>query len=707
MAAAFVRLAQSDCAPESTFTYVDVDIGDHGGTNDAVGVQVTLYVPSSDPEATVDVRKNGSADTWGQATALFHSSVFVVNRGVDANGVFEVYTTHLDQEFYVSGEFREPYGFKTDADDVSQSTTGSYVDVDLSSECPDAICALFSRTSTHYSYLAFERKNGSSDDYPGRLLMQLRDSICGLDVSQQCEIYISNAAVDHYVVGYYSGNAVTIHTNATDRSLASTGSYQDLDALAAGAAYGIYYEFNAQSTYSYQAYIRKNGESEDLYSCLYGAGGLGYFVECDGSRLVEGKIENISIDFYELGYGEEENAAPTAPTALLCEGATNPTAVTDLTPEFSAILNDPDPGDILTHVEIHVGTTVGGYDKWDSGWIDITDTEEGNRCPNVSYNGTSLSRNGQQYHWKIRAKDDGAEEGAWSSPAAFRMRFDLADSAGLADSVAKQLAASRVLSESLSVTSENLHALAKAFPEVLALADDLDYIADFVRGYAEQLGLSDSVANALARAVTEDLALSESVSKALSAIMQGETLALDDVFDWTWALDLVETLSLADQVVTLAELARLFSETLPAADAEVVFGLIKNLQEALPVADQVVKALSHEISEAVSLDDEALKAIARDIADQFNLSEDITLAGAKVLATDTLGLSEEMSMSLTFGRILVELLSMGDRLRLGGVWDDPNIKIILSMLKAAVKAEQRKDEAETAMRKGDMDTEVR
>ena len=31
------------------------------------------------------------------------------------------------------------------------------------------------------------------------------------------------------------------------------------------------------------------------------------------------------------------NTAPTAPTSLLCEGATNPTNVTDLTPEFSAI----------------------------------------------------------------------------------------------------------------------------------------------------------------------------------------------------------------------------------------------------------------------------------------------------------------------------------------------------------------------------------
>src|SRR5207249_11810531 len=36
------------------------------------------------------------------------------------------------------------------------------------------------------------------------------------------------------------------------------------------------------------------------------------------------------------------NTGPIAPTDLLAEGQTSPTSVSDLTPEFSAIFNDPD-----------------------------------------------------------------------------------------------------------------------------------------------------------------------------------------------------------------------------------------------------------------------------------------------------------------------------------------------------------------------------
>jgi len=107
------------------------------------------------------------------------------------------------------------------------------------------------------------------------------------------------------------------------------------------------------------------------------------------------------------------NSAPSAPTSLECEGQTNPTDVTDTTPEFSAIYQDPDTGDTATHMEIEVGTSQDGSDMWDSGWIDITNVTEGNRSQTVSYSGSSLSL-GQKYYYRIRFKDDDAAEGAWS-----------------------------------------------------------------------------------------------------------------------------------------------------------------------------------------------------------------------------------------------------------------------------------------------------
>jgi hypothetical protein len=112
------------------------------------------------------------------------------------------------------------------------------------------------------------------------------------------------------------------------------------------------------------------------------------------------------------------NSPPDAPTSLLCEGQTNPTGVTDTTPEFSAIVTDPNDGDTIDYAEVEVGTTTGGNDMWDSGWLNIANFTEGNRCADISYNGTTLEPD-TTYYWRIRFKDDNGGEGAWSSNAQF------------------------------------------------------------------------------------------------------------------------------------------------------------------------------------------------------------------------------------------------------------------------------------------------
>ncbi|PIR97164.1 MAG: hypothetical protein COT91_03035, partial [Candidatus Doudnabacteria bacterium CG10_big_fil_rev_8_21_14_0_10_41_10] len=58
---------------------------------------------------------------------------------------------------------------------------------------------------------------------------------------------------------------------------------------------------------------------------------------------------SIYATYTEGGGG---NNAPSEPTDILTEGQTNPTAVTDSTPEFSAIYNDLDNGDIATDYQL-------------------------------------------------------------------------------------------------------------------------------------------------------------------------------------------------------------------------------------------------------------------------------------------------------------------------------------------------------------------
>lgn len=118
------------------------------------------------------------------------------------------------------------------------------------------------------------------------------------------------------------------------------------------------------------------------------------------------------------------NNPPTAPTSLLCEEKTNPSDVTDLSPEFSAVYNDPDSDDLTNAYEIHLATTEAGIDspdKWNSGWVAIT-VSEGNRSADITYAGSSLAIN-DTYYWKIRFRDDDNNEGAWSAVANFTTRF--------------------------------------------------------------------------------------------------------------------------------------------------------------------------------------------------------------------------------------------------------------------------------------------
>jgi len=117
------------------------------------------------------------------------------------------------------------------------------------------------------------------------------------------------------------------------------------------------------------------------------------------------------------------NTAPTAPTSLLTEGATNPTEVSDLTPEFSAIFNDPNTGQTGNwyRVEVNTNSSFSGTVMWDSGLVAMTATAIGARSPDISYNGTTLSFNGTTYYWRIRFADNVGTTGTVSATAQFTM----------------------------------------------------------------------------------------------------------------------------------------------------------------------------------------------------------------------------------------------------------------------------------------------
>lgn len=184
--------------------------------------------------------------------------------------------------------------------------------------------------------------------------------------------------------------------------------------------YDLYLSNDNGSTFGWTLGLNKTGTSM-AYNFSAIPGGSNY-------RIYMRAFDGTSYGGY-VGSGTftiQHNQAPTAPTGLLCEGATNPTNISDSTPEFSAIFNDPDTGNTTTKIEIRVGTAASGTDKWNSGVITIASTAKGVRCPDIAYAGTALTI-GITYHWSCRFTDAGGLVSPWSADATFT--FDQAPTA--------------------------------------------------------------------------------------------------------------------------------------------------------------------------------------------------------------------------------------------------------------------------------------
>ncbi|APH38604.1 hypothetical protein BHR79_03285 [Methanohalophilus halophilus] len=106
------------------------------------------------------------------------------------------------------------------------------------------------------------------------------------------------------------------------------------------------------------------------------------------------------------------NNAPNAPADPLCEGETNPTNITDSTPEFSWNFSDPDANDTQSAYQIIVGTAEDGSDMWDSGKVNSSSSTD------IAYGGSSLEA-GITYHWKVKTWDNQDSESGYCDDQTF------------------------------------------------------------------------------------------------------------------------------------------------------------------------------------------------------------------------------------------------------------------------------------------------
>ncbi len=299
MAQTFFPITPQEFTVDQANAWRDVDVSSVVPSG-ATGVIIHM-VNTSGTTYEASVRKNGSTDDRHRDIAYNNHQWAMI--GVDANRVFEAYvesTTNID--IYVVGYTKAGVTFKTNADDKSLGTSGSWQDINCSSEAPSAIGLIWEVVTLGWNLDFGLRKNGSSDNrYTRPVYPSWVGAVIGCDTSQICEGKIEDTNVDFFLVGYIT-DGCTFNTNATDVSLGSTGSWLGLSALPSGANMGIIEVID--TTIGARDYgLRKNGSAEDIYQMVYAhTWGI---VECDANRVIEGKIESTNVDFFVVGYSIE------------------------------------------------------------------------------------------------------------------------------------------------------------------------------------------------------------------------------------------------------------------------------------------------------------------------------------------------------------------------------------------------------------------
>jgi hypothetical protein len=246
-------------------------------------------------------RKNGSTDNRAdQLKPDMHIWTFV---GCDGSGIFEVNvgnTTNMD--VWLVGYVESDAAFLTNGTDYLPGSDDTWTDADITTDTggDTAVAAFFEITQSGDTDVGY-RKNGSTDARLPWNYQRHHAAVIGVDSGEVAELYKGSTSVTGmYLLGYFKDSAsVTFNTNATDYSLSTTDAWTDLTALPANAI-GGFFEVNAVSS-AVDAGLRKNGTGEDIYRLL-GNRKSAAIIECDGSQLIEGKIDTANIDFWLSGW---------------------------------------------------------------------------------------------------------------------------------------------------------------------------------------------------------------------------------------------------------------------------------------------------------------------------------------------------------------------------------------------------------------------
>jgi len=291
-------------SPSTTGAWVDVDVSSYI-PSDATGVIVEI-VNAATTAYAVGVRKNGSTDGTFN---IYQSSTIFAYCGVDSNRIFEAYRGNTSVNFYLIGYTDSFVGFFDNKIDKTPSTTGSWVNIDASTNIPsDSVGVIVNIVNTSTTaYYGGVRKNGSTDTLT---YAQLYGNcgmyeLCGVDSNRVFQAQISNTAVKIYLVGYVKSPIVFL-TNATDVSITTTSAWTDksVSSYVSSGSDGIILMVQNTGSRVYSGLVRKKDSTDNFssYSSIYNYGGYGASIGIDANKYFQGYINNTVVKFYLMGY---------------------------------------------------------------------------------------------------------------------------------------------------------------------------------------------------------------------------------------------------------------------------------------------------------------------------------------------------------------------------------------------------------------------
>ena len=177
-----------------------------------------------------------------------------------------------------------------------------------------------------------------------------------------------------------------------------------------GISSSVLSSFNAPSSYPHA--LTYDSSTGNLISYCGGTGKI-YIHDGISSGILGSPFNSPSTG--PQGLTIAPPSSPLAPDTLKCEGATNPSEVTDRYPELTAIYHHPyDTNGRYYRVQV---ANDAGFSSivWDSGKKHLpTDIANGATCQPISV-GHKLLLNGSKYYWRIKFWDILDNEGLWST----------------------------------------------------------------------------------------------------------------------------------------------------------------------------------------------------------------------------------------------------------------------------------------------------